>query len=75
MLKYANGFSIASDANRETLVLNLLQQFPEIDADGTIGDDIETNLIDSYTFDRSIAIGLAKSILDLMSEDDVAESL
>ena len=51
MVNYVNSYSIASDADHETLVINFLQRFPEVTPDGSIGDDISRSTLVSFFVD------------------------
>ena len=52
MVNYVNSYSIASDADHETLVINFLQRFPEVMPDGSIGDDITSSTLGSFIVDK-----------------------
>ena len=58
MVNYVNSYSIASDADHETLVIN------------SIGDDITSSTLGSFIVDKDIAINLAESILKLMNDTE-----
>lgn len=70
MINYANGFSIAADSNRETLIVNLLQHSPAVDSDGNITDGTKTETIDSFVVDQKLALKFANAIINIMNDSD-----
>ena len=68
MINYANGFSIAADSNRETLIL--LQHSPAVDSDGNITDGTKTETIDSFVVDQKLALKFANAIINIMNDSD-----
>ena len=68
MINYANGFSIAADSNRETLIV--LQHSPAVDSDGNITDGTKTETIDSFVVDQKLALKFANAIINIMNDSD-----
>lgn len=74
MVNYTNCFSLASDSNQDTLVVNFLQRLPEVEPDGSIGDTTKNDLLGSFIMNRDIAINLATSILSLLNDNEAGET-
>lgn len=74
MVNYTNCFSLASDSNQDTLVVNFLQRLPEVEPDGSIGDATKNDLLGSFIMNRDIAINLATSILSLLNDNEAGET-
>lgn len=73
MVNYINGYSIASDSDHESLLLHFWQRFPDVDPDGTMGEQTKTDLLGSFIMDRDIATSFAEAVLDLMNENEPEE--
>lgn len=69
MVNFSNGYSIATESNQQTLIINFLQQVPETNTDGSIGEDLSTNIVGSYILERDTAINLSTAILNLLNEN------
>lgn len=69
MLQFTNGFSCAMDQNKEELMINFVQQIPEIGEDGKTQSVQNENVI-------KLVMGkvLAQNLLDALTEILAADS-
>ena len=68
MLQYVNGFSCAMDAEKDEMIIKLLQRSPDFtdDNDGVIMDEVTTIVMGKVTAQR-----LLEGLREMLEDEDV----
>ena len=68
MLQYVNGFSCAMDAEKDEMIIKLLQRSPDFtdDNDGVIMDEVATIVMGKVTAQR-----LLEGLREMLEDEDV----
>lgn len=69
MLQFTNGFSCAMDQQKEELMINFIQQIPEIGDDGKT-ENVRIEEVINLVMGKVMAQNLLEALSGILSEDD-----
>ncbi len=69
MLQFTNGFSCAMDKQKEELMINFIQQIPEIGDDGKT-ENVRIEEVINLVMGKVMAQNLLEALSEILSEDD-----
>ena len=69
MLQFTNGFSCAMEKQKEELMINFIQQIPEIGDDGKT-ENVRIEEVINLVMGKVMAQNLLEALSEILSEDD-----
>ena len=69
MLQFTTGFSCAMDQQKEELIINFIQQIPEIGDDGKT-ENVRIEEVINLVMGKVMAQNLLEALSGILSEDD-----
>lgn len=69
MLQYTNGFSCAMDNEKESLIINFIQEMPQID-NGAMKDETMIENVTTLVMDKATAEKLLNALKQMLGDEN-----